>query len=155
MNKVAHFLNENSVHARVRFYDPDAPKETSVYPRFLSSKKHGSVAKTLICLSGKQPYCLVLGYDGRADLKKLARTLNLSRFQFAKPEQVTEFTGYKIGSVSPVMPGRQLPTVFDEQLVGYTHLYLNAGQPGAQVRAPTIPVIELLNGKIVSFVTGG
>ena len=151
MNEVAQILRDEKIHVRTRYYDPTAPKEQTVFPRFLTKEKYGAVAKTLICISGKQAYCLVLGYNARADLKKLARWLKVSRFQLAKPEQVTELTGYKIGSVSPVMPEKQLPTIFDQQLSGHTHLYLNGGQPGTQIRVPTGSLIEFLNGEVTDF----
>lgn len=151
MTEVATFLKGNQSYVRQRFYDPSSQRVGGVYPKFLRTEKYGSVAKTLICVSGHDPYCLVLGYDRRANLKALARTLGASRFQLAKRDEVTELTGFKIGSVSPVMPERKITTIFDSLLADHPYIYVNGGQPGVQLRVKTNETIALLSATVVSF----
>lgn len=151
MTEVIDFLNANQSYVRKRVYDPNGPKVGGVYPKFLSEGQYSAVAKTLICVASRVPYCLVLGYERRADLKRLSKELSTTRFQLAQPDDVTCFTGFKVGSVSPIMPNRQIRTVFDTYLVKHSHLYVNAGEPGVQIRVQTESVLSLLNAQIATF----
>lgn len=151
MIDVVAYLKERGIYVRQRFYDPGDQAVGGVYPRFLAEEKHPAVAKTLVCFSGRSPTCLLLSYGRRANLKALACAIGAPRFRLAKPEEVTDLTGYQIGAVSPVMPARHMLTIVDAELAKHPYLYVNGGRPGLQIRIGTPDLINTLGATVTKF----
>ena len=86
----------------------------------------GQTAPTLILKTDKGYYSLVISGDyGRVDFESLKDILQVEEIKLAKPKEVEQITGCKIGSVSLVNPG--LPTVVDRGLYRFSYVYGGTG----------------------------
>lgn len=86
----------------------------------------GQTAPTLILKTDKGYFSLIISGDyGRVDLNSLKELLQLEEIKLAKPQEVEQVTGSKIGSVSLINPG--IPTIIDRELYRFTYIYGGTG----------------------------
>jgi len=88
----------------------------------------GQTAPTLILTTEKGYYSLIISGDyGRVDLESIRKLLEVEQIKLAKPLEVEQVTGCKIGSIPLINQG--LPTIFDRQLYRFSHIYGGTGVP--------------------------
>jgi len=88
----------------------------------------GQAASTLILKTDKGYYSLIISGDhGRVDLESMRKLLQVQEIKLAKPKEVEQVTGYKIGSVSLINPN--LPTIIDRELYKFSYIYGGTGIP--------------------------
>ncbi|MEK5059355.1 aminoacyl-tRNA deacylase [Paenibacillus shunpengii] len=88
----------------------------------------GQTAPTLIFKTDKGYYALIISGDyGRIDLIALQEKFQLQEIKFAKPNEVEQVTGSKIGSVSLINP--DIPTFMDRELFRFNYVYGGTGVP--------------------------
>lgn len=88
----------------------------------------GQTAPTLILSTDKGYYSLIISGDyGRVDLESLKDMLEVQEIKLAKPKEVEQVTGSRIGSVSLINLG--IPTIIDRELYRYSYVYGGTGVP--------------------------
>lgn len=88
----------------------------------------GQTASTLILKTDKGYYSLIISGDhGRVDLESMRELLQVQEIKLAKPKEVEQVTGCKIGSVSLINPN--LPTIIDKELYKFSYIYGGTGIP--------------------------
>ncbi|GIP31803.1 hypothetical protein J2TS4_10130 [Paenibacillus sp. J2TS4] len=86
----------------------------------------GQTAPTLILKSEKEYYAIILsGNHGRIDFEIPKQILGCRELKLAKPKEVEQVTGSKVGTVALI--GHHLPTILDRQLKQYPHIYGGTG----------------------------
>ncbi|EFM12378.1 YbaK/prolyl-tRNA synthetase associated region [Paenibacillus curdlanolyticus YK9] len=88
----------------------------------------GQTAPTLILKTDRGYYSLILSGDyGRVDFEALKGLLEFEEVKLAKPQEVEQVTGCKIGDVSLVNP--DIPTIMDRGLLRFPYIYGGTGVP--------------------------
>ncbi|TCZ79307.1 hypothetical protein E0485_05435 [Paenibacillus albiflavus] len=88
----------------------------------------GQTAPTLILKIEKGYYSLIISGDyGRVDLESIKKLLEVEQIKLAKPIEVEQVTGCKIGSIPLINQGT--PTIFDRQLFRFSYVYGGTGVP--------------------------
>lgn len=88
----------------------------------------GQTAPTLILKTDKGYYSLIISGDyGRVDLDSMKELLQVEQIKLAKPKEVEQVTGCKIGSVSLINQG--LPAIIDRELYRFSYVYGGTGVP--------------------------
>ncbi|WP_270407604.1 aminoacyl-tRNA deacylase [Paenibacillus timonensis] len=87
----------------------------------------GQTAPTLILKTDKGYYSVIVsGNYGRVDLGAMKEILKVQEIRFAKPKEVEEATGSRIGSVSLINPN--LSTIIDRELNRFSYVYGGTGK---------------------------
>ncbi|MBD3922155.1 YbaK/EbsC family protein [Paenibacillus sp. PR3] len=102
----------------------------------------GQTAPTLIMKTDKGYYAVIICGDyGRVDLEAMKALLNVEQLRLAKPNEVEQVTGSKIGSVALINSG--LPTIIDKQLFRYDYVYGGTGVPQTTLKLPPDAIVQL------------
>lgn len=108
----------------------------------------GQTAPTLILKTEQGYYALIISGDyDRVNLQGLRELLKARQVKLAKPSEVEQITGYKVGSIPIINLG--LPTILDRQLNRYTYVYGGTGTLQSTLKIKPID-IEKLN-KIIGY----
>lgn len=88
----------------------------------------GQTAPTLLVKSDKGYCCVILSGDhGRMNMDDLEKVLGAEHVKLAKPAEVEQVTGSKVGNVSLINP--DIPAVMDRNLFQYDLIYGGTGVP--------------------------
>ena len=108
----------------------------------------GQTAPTLILKTDKGFYSLIISGDyGRVDLHSLKELIQVQEIKLAKPKEVEQTTGSKIGSVSLI--NQDIPTIIDRELYRFTYVYGGTGIPQTTLKIQPKD-IEKLNKLLVT-----
>lgn len=92
------------------------------------------VFKTLVICDLQQSHAVaIVPVAQHVDMKKAAKQLGLKKCQMALPEDVSRYTGYVLGGVSPVGQKRRLSTVIDSSAQQFETIYVSAGKRGLEL----------------------
>ena len=114
-------------------YDPDAPRIGLQAAQALGEAPQ-RVLKTLVAQVDGKPVCLVVPSDREVSMKKVAAAFGGKAAQMMPPADAERITGYKVGGVSPFGQKRKLPTAIEESALAESHVFVNGGQRGLQIR---------------------
>lgn len=124
----------------------DKPLKTAQEGAEIFGIEIGQTAPTLILKTDRDFYSLILsGNYGRVDVNILKELLNVQQAKLAKPDEVEELTGSRIGSVSLINPG--IPTLLDRELYRFPHIYGGTGEPNTTLKIQP-SAVELLNNVV-------
>ncbi|MBB1249247.1 Cys-tRNA(Pro) deacylase [Rhizobium sp. G21] len=126
-------------------YDPDADRIGLQAAEAIGAPA-SIVLKTLMAEVDGKPVCVVLPSDEEVSMKKLAGAFKGKSANMMKPAQAEKTTGFVVGGISPFGQKKQVPTVFEEQALVHTLVYMNGGQRGLQVKLAPQDAIEAANG---------
>lgn len=114
-------------------YDPSAERIGLQAAEAIGEPPH-RVLKTLMAEVDGKPVCVVVPSDKEVSMKKLAAAFGGKSAQMMKPADAERITGYHVGGISPFGQKRQVPTALEVAALSETHVYINGGQRGLQVR---------------------
>ncbi|MCJ8517985.1 Cys-tRNA(Pro)/Cys-tRNA(Cys) deacylase [Pseudorhizobium tarimense] len=114
-------------------YDPSADRIGLQAAEAIGEAPH-RVLKTLLAQVDGKPVCMVVPSDREVSMKKLAAAFAGKSAQMMKPADAERVTGYHVGGISPFGQRKKVPTAIEEAALGETHVYINGGQRGLQVR---------------------
>lgn len=104
----------------------------------------GQTAPTLILKTEKGYYALIISGDyGRVNFEMLKEILKVQQVKLAKPNEVEQVTGCKIGSISLI--NHELPTIMDRQLNRFTYVYGGTGVPHSTLKIRPDDIAKLNN----------
>ena len=89
----------------------------------------GQIAKSILFRSGEQYGLFVAAGDIKICDKKVKRLLGGGRAKIAKPDEVEEITGYRVGGVCPFDIDRSVPIYLDSSMKRFDVVYTSAGTP--------------------------
>ena len=114
----------------------------------------GSIVKSLIFSAEGQPLLVLVAGDQRADIKKLRKTLGLSKRQLriARPSEVREQTGFEVGGVPPVGHEKPVRTLIDATLGRFEIVWAAAGSGHAVFPISYDKLREITGGEVVDLV---
>jgi prolyl-tRNA editing enzyme YbaK/EbsC (Cys-tRNA(Pro) deacylase) len=88
---------------------------------FQAHRADGTIGPLLVLASGAH----------KVDTPRVADLMELRAISLADADFVTEHTGFTIGGVAPIAPGRHIETVVDVSLSRYDRIWAAAGHPRA------------------------
>ncbi len=89
----------------------------------------GVIVKTLVLIDGEKTYAVIVPGPARLDLGKLARVVG-GKPRMARPREVLERTGYRVGGVPPVALPEDVVLVVDKAVLGLERVYGGGGRDG-------------------------
>ncbi|MCF6369312.1 Cys-tRNA(Pro) deacylase [Rhizobium halophilum] len=132
-------------------YDPSADRIGIQAAEAIGEAPH-RVLKTLMAEVDGKPVCVVVPSDREVSMKKLAAAFSGKSAQMMKPADAERITGYHVGGISPFGQRKTVPTAIEETVLGETHVYINGGQRGLQVRLSPRDAQATLNAVTASLV---
>lgn len=143
MERVRRFLARHGIEAEFRvFSEPLATVGAAAAALGVEPER---IAKTVILAADGGPVQVVAAGDRRVDRRRVAAVLGVSRLRLARPEEVLDWTGFVAGGVAPVGSLRPLPTLLDESLRRFDHVWAGGGIPEALLRL-RVADLPLLTG---------
>lgn len=144
MDQLISLLKNNQIEYEIIHHDKqiNSAKEGVMYFNIES----GQAAPTLILKTDKGYFSLIIcGDHGRVDLVSLKNILNVKEIRLAKPNEIEEVTGSKIGSVSLI--NLQLSTILDRKLFRFSNVYGGTGKSESTLKISP-KALETLNNVI-------
>lgn len=114
-------------------YDPSAERIGLQAAEAIGESPH-RVLKTLMAEVDGKAVCVIVPSDKEVSMKKLAAAFGGKSAQMMRPADAERITGYHVGGISPFGQKRQLPTAIEAAALSESHVYINGGQRGLQVR---------------------
>lgn len=87
----------------------------------------GQIAKSILFRSGESFGLFVAAGDIKISDKKVKALLGGGRVRIAKPEEVEEKTGYRVGGVCPFDIDQSIPIFLDRSMQRFDKVYSAAG----------------------------
>jgi prolyl-tRNA editing enzyme YbaK/EbsC (Cys-tRNA(Pro) deacylase) len=108
----------------------------------------GSIVKSLLFLADDEPVLVLVAGDRKLNRARLAVELGARQVRLARPEEVIEVTGYRIGGVPPVAHRRPINTLVDRNLLAPATVYAAAGASNAIFPIAASELLDLTGGQI-------
>ncbi|MFJ2111990.1 MULTISPECIES: YbaK/EbsC family protein [unclassified Streptomyces] len=105
----------------------------------------GAIANSVVFRVDGAPLLVVTSGAHRVDTRLLARLRGVAhrRIRRADPEFVLEVTGQGVGGIAPIGHPGPLPTLIDEHLDDYPHIWAGAGLPHTVFRTTCADLVRL------------
>jgi Cys-tRNA(Pro) deacylase len=111
----------------------------------------GQIAKSILFRSGEKYGLFVAAGDIKIDDKKVRSLLGGGKAKIAKPAEVEDITGYKIGGVCPYDIDRSVPIYLDRSMERFDTVYTSAGTPHSLLPITFKQLQQVTDGKIVDM----
>lgn len=128
----------------------ELPADTSTAP-LAAQALHtavGTIVKSLLFFADGEPILILSAGDRRANVDRLGVELRASRVRLARPDEVAEQTGYRVGGVPPVAHPRSMRTLVDRHLLEHDEVYAAAGAANAIFPISPRRLLALTGGRI-------
>ncbi|MGD2207217.1 MAG: YbaK/EbsC family protein [Anaerolineae bacterium] len=114
----------------------------------------GSIVKSLVFLADGAPLLVLVAGDQRADIKRLRAELGLSKRQLriARPNEVLEHTGFRVGGVPPVSHSPSMQILIDRTLSRFDTVWAAAGSGHAVFPIAYERLVEITGGEVMNLV---
>jgi len=89
------------------------------------------ILKTLVFTGEKESMMVIAPGDKRVDVNKLKKITKQDNIRIAKPNEVEEITGHKIGDVTPFGIERNIKKIIDESV--FKNQIVNIGSGKAEI----------------------
>jgi Cys-tRNA(Pro)/Cys-tRNA(Cys) deacylase len=132
-------------------YDPDADS-IGLHAAAAIGEAPRRVLKTLIIEVDGRPACVVIPSDHALSLKLAAAAFGGKAARMAQPKDAERITGYRVGGVSPFGQRRGLPTAIEATAMAESHVFVNGGQRGLQLRIAPATVVEVAGAIVADLV---
>ena len=143
--KIKNFLNNYNKDIQLIVLDETARTATDAAKSL--NTKVGSIVKSLLFKDSEKNFhlCLVSG-DKYASIKKISDLINLPITK-ANADECKEFTGFSIGSISPIAHDN-IPSsiLIDTNLSKYEIVFAAAGHPYVVFGVPYLTLCDLTKG---------
>jgi prolyl-tRNA editing enzyme YbaK/EbsC (Cys-tRNA(Pro) deacylase) len=106
-------------------------------------------APTLIVKANRDMIAAIIRGDTKISFKKLKNLLKVKNIRLAKPEEVYNLTGTKIGDVSLINYG--IKTLIDNKILANQHVYGGCGLPNHTLKIKVVDLIKITNATVIDF----
>lgn len=146
-NDIKRMLDDRRVKYKMFSHEP-------VYTSDQAAKVRGVELKTgvkaLIFKTEKGKFVLgLVSADKKIDTSRLAAAAKVEKLVLAKPEEVFEETGCKIGSVHPFGNLMNLPTYMDPGILENERVNFNVGMHTTSIQMNPEDLVKIVNPKTV------
>lgn len=124
--KSIEYLESKNIEFKTIHLD-EVPKTAQDVERIYSCSLR-QVLKTLIFIGEIEPVIVVLPGDKRVDMNKLKKATKQTNLRMAKPDEIEEITGYKIGGVSPFGIEKNITKIIDESVFKTKTVNIGSGK---------------------------
>lgn len=109
----------------------------------------GQIVKTLFFLADGRPAMVLAAGDRQVDVAALAAILGVTRkrLKMGTPEEVVAYTGFTVGSVSPVGWPSRPDVVIDDSLRRFEEVWAAAGAVNAVFAANPAELADAIGGQ--------
>ncbi|HEY8395079.1 MAG TPA: YbaK/EbsC family protein [Thermaerobacter sp.] len=142
--RVREFLRRHGVDAELRVFPEPLPTTTAAAAAL--GVEPARIAKTVVLAAGEHPVQVVAAGDRRVDRRRVAAALGVPKVRLAAPEEVRAWTGFVAGGVAPVAAIQPVPTLLDESLRRFDHIWAGGGVPEALLRLRVADLPALTGG---------
>ncbi len=111
----------------------------------------GQIAKSILFRSGGRYGLFVAAGDIKICDKKVKNLLGGGRAKIAKPEEVEEITGYKVGGVCPFDIDSSVPIYLDQSMQRFDVVYTSAGTPHSLLPISFEQLQKVTGGEVVDI----
>jgi aspartyl-tRNA synthetase len=118
------FLNGNKIEYKVMEHKAVFTSEEAAAVRNTKLKQG---AKALIMKADKKPIMIVVGADHKVDTSSFKKLYKVKDLEMARPEEVEQISGVKIGAVPPFGNLFLIPLYVDKSLSENENIVFNAG----------------------------
>lgn len=144
-------LDMKQIPYEVCTYDP---KEnlSSEQMAYLCHQPVEAMFKTLVLQSDKKDNIVCcIAMNDELDMKKVARTSQHKRLEMLPLKQLLETTGYVRKGCSPIGMKKTFPTYFDETILLFDEICVNAGMRGVLLKISSTKLIEFCSANVVEL----
>jgi len=111
-----------------------------------------TIIKSILFTDEKQtPILAILTGDKRADRKKLASAVGVSKVRIATPEATKELAGFEVGVMPPVAHKNRIMTVIDQKAMSFSKVYGGSGTAEALMEIDPRDIARLTDAKITDI----
>jgi Cys-tRNA(Pro) deacylase len=111
-----------------------------------------TIIKSILFTDEKQtPVLAILTGDKRADRKKLASAVGVSKVRIATPEATKEFAGFEVGVMPPVAHKIRMMTVIDQKVMSFNKVYGGSGTADALMEIDPHDIARLADAKVADI----
>jgi Cys-tRNA(Pro) deacylase len=110
-----------------------------------------TIVKSLLFVVGEEPVLVLAAGDRMVETGELAQFLGATKARLARPQEVKEVTGYRVGGVPPLAHGRPLRTLVDPHLLQHGTVYAAAGASNAIFAVAPERLLELSGGELADI----
>lgn len=146
-------VQQANIPCRECFYEFDEKDLNGNHAATAIGMPSEQVFKTLVTLGDKtgiNVFCIPVCCE--LDLKKAAKTTGDKRIDMVAVKDLLALTGYIRGGCSPVGMKKKYPTYFDETCILWDEIAVSAGARGHQMIIPPLPLVSLLEAKLVDII---
>ncbi len=129
----------------------EVPKTAQDVERIYGCSLH-QVLKTLIFIGETEPVIVVLPGDKRVDMNKLKKTTKQTNLRMAKPDEIEEITGYKIGGVSPFGIEKNITKIIDESVFKTKIVNIGSGKAEFGIELNSEELRKAWNGIVTDVI---
>ena len=138
---VAHLVLEYQHDPAAAAYGTEAAELLGLDP--------ATVFKTLVVADPDgQLAVAVVPVNGTADLKAIARALQVKKVVMADATEAERSSGYVVGGISPLGQRRPLPTVVDATALELAQMHVSAGRRGLEVQLGATDLVALTKATV-------
>ena len=111
-----------------------------------------TIIKSILFTDEKQtPILAILTGDKRADRKKLASVVGVSKVRIATPEATKELAGFEVGVMPPVAHKNRIMTVIDQKVMSFSKVYGGSGTMEALMEIDPRDIARLTDAKVADL----
>jgi len=129
----------------------EVPKTAQDVERIYGCSLH-QVLKTLIFIGETEPVIVVLPGDKRVDMNKLKKATKQTNLRMAKPDEIEEITGYKIGGVSPFGIEKNITKIIDESVFKTKTVNIGSGKAELGIELNSEELRKAWNGIVADVI---
>ena len=106
----------------------DRKTETAEDSAMMLGVEVARIVKSMVFSAQDEPVVALIPGNRRADMKAIARVLEVKKVRMADPDMVQMWTGFTVGAVPPVGHLREIPVLMDEEVPRDGEIYPAAGE---------------------------
>ena len=156
------FLSGSSALDRARKYldqfglgleprEHEQTTKTSVEAADALGVEVGQIAKSILFRAGESYGLFVAAGDIKIDSKKVKALLGGGKVRIAKPDEVEEKTGYRVGGVCPFDVDSNIPIFLDKSMERFDKVFSAAGSSHSYLPITLVQLEQVTGGKVVEM----
>ncbi|UFJ41068.1 YbaK/EbsC family protein [Brevibacillus humidisoli] len=110
----------------------------------------GQIAKSILFRAGEQYGLFVAAGDVKVSAKVVKALLG-GKPRMAKPQEVEEVTGFRVGGVCPFALAQEVPIFLDESMKRFSTVYTAAGTANSVLPVSFAQLQEITGGTVVEM----